>query len=177
MTRSWSIPLFVVTVVPPLAWAGCAGADPATKEDAPLHDAGTTDPFGNSSGGGNPEPNWQVIDDGGAAELPDGAIVYLALWDRPCPEGSPLDYATFAEPFFQSYCLACHSAQPRTARDGAPEGLNFDTLAEIQQHADAIWGVAGDGNMLMPQSGPSPSDDERNQLGAWLACGAPDSLD
>jgi uncharacterized membrane protein len=114
-----------------------------------------------------------LLDDGGTVLLPDGAVVYLMLWARPCPTPSTLEYATFADPFFETYCRSCHSAQRQGAeRADAPDGLNFDTLDEIRANADTIFSVAADANTLMPQAGPVPTHDERIQLGDWLACGA-----
>lgn len=136
---------------------------------------GAGDLFGNASGaGGGAAAGPMVIDDGGVALLPDGAVVYLMLWARPCPRDSTLSYASFGESFFTGYCLGCHGAQRKGAdRGGAPDGVDFDTLAEIRTRADAIFRLAADANTLMPDSGPRPSADERRMLGDWLACGTP----
>jgi hypothetical protein len=135
--------------------------------------AATANAFGNAAGHSAEASPLMLIDDGGAGVLPDGAIVYLALWARPCPQGNALTYDNFGRAFFQTYCLHCHSAQlSGKDRNGAPEGVNLDTLDAIVARKDHIWGLAADGNMLMPAAGAAPSSDERHSLGDWLACGA-----
>lgn len=92
-----------------------------------------------------------------------------------CPNQSTLTYESFGRAFMESYCTRCHSST-RTgfARSGAPTGHDFDTLSgillvaeHIDQHAAA--GPAGK-NTEMPPTDPKPSDEERRQLGGWLAC-------
>lgn len=164
---------------------GCSsgGAMPASGDDGPAAgagglDAGNSDPFGNASDAGSADTMLTLIDDGGAAVLSDGAIVYLALWDRPCPPDNTTSYEGFGQSFFQSYCLHCHSGQSiGQARNGAPVGLNFDTLQDVRAAAERIWLSAADGNQLMPLSGPRPTAAERKALGDWLACGAPSLSD
>jgi hypothetical protein len=136
--------------------------------------AGMTD-LGNMAGsGGRPMPLGQLIDDGGAILLPDGAVVYLAFAARPCPEGSTLSYENFGTPFFDTYCRRCHSsAGGGMPGQGAPAGIAFDDLDSIRTRMELIWSVAGDSHTLMPASGAAPTRDERHQLGDWLACGAP----
>jgi hypothetical protein len=142
----------------------------AINADRPVHDAG--DAFGNTAGSSaEHDPLLTLIDDGGEGVLPDGAIVYLALWARPCPTDSALTYESFGHGFFQSYCLRCHSAQ-NADRSGAPAGVNFDALDAIVARKETIWAVAADDNTLMPEAGTAPSPDARRLLGDWLACGA-----
>lgn len=127
--------------------------------------------FGNANGHASGPP-LELIDDGGAGMLPDGAIVVLELWARPCPAGTALTYESFGRQFFDNYCLRCHSAKlAGKDRGGAPQGMNFDTLDLITAHKDAIWHMAADTNMEMPAAGAAPSAAERRQLGDWLACG------
>jgi len=158
-----------------LAAAGCGGAangSSAMDTGEPAFDAG--DAFGNAAGGAAPrEPSLTLINDGGAGLLPDGAIVYLALWARPCPMDSTLSYESFGRNFFDLYCLRCHSAaREGIERGGAPPSANFDALDAISARKDAIWSMAADDNALMPAAGTAPSPAERRLLGDWLACGA-----
>lgn len=157
-----------------LACAACGGASGPAHDASPGHggaaDAG--DGFGNAAGHASGPP-LELIDDGGAGVLPDGAIVVLELWARPCPGATTLTYESFGRQFFQRYCLHCHSTTlAGMDRGGAPQGMNFDTLDLITAHKDAIWHMAADTNMEMPAAGPAPSAAERQQLGDWLACGA-----
>jgi uncharacterized membrane protein len=95
-----------------------------------------------------------------------------------CPDDSTLTYAEFGQPFFADYCTECHSVDA-VDRHGAPKSVNFDTQAEIQEHATKIDAAAGSGpdasNDWMPDGAAAsfPSDGEREQLAEWLACGAP----
>lgn len=92
-----------------------------------------------------------------------------------CPSDSTLTYESFGAPFMEAYCLRCHSsAVDIPGRGGAPLDVNFDTLAEILARADDIDRLAAAGpdsvNTYMPPSSPEPSEEERRQLGEWLAC-------
>jgi hypothetical protein len=169
--RAWPVVLLVACV-------GCsadASSTSAVNTAQPAHDAG--DGFGNAAGNSAARHAMlTLIDDGGAGVLPDGAVVYLALWARPCPRDSTLSYESFGRDFFQSYCLRCHSEQ-NTDRHGAPAGVNFDALDGIRAHEETIWALAADDNTAMPEAGTAPSLDERRSLGDWLACGAKSALD
>ncbi len=92
------------------------------------------------------------------------------------PGGTALTWENFGQAFVGKYCLSCHSqAVSGPARQCAPAGSNFDTVAgvhgssgEILEHATGRWAI-------MPPQGiePSPTVSERQQLGLWVACGAP----
>ena len=96
-----------------------------------------------------------------------------------CPTGSTLTYTNFGESFFTTYCTSCHSSTlTGSARQDAPDGFNYDTLAGIKENAAAIDSEAAGGpttiNTIMPEGGSTrPSDAIRKQLGEWLACGEP----
>jgi mono/diheme cytochrome c family protein len=139
------------------------------RDAAPGDDAGG---FDNPVAHDAAQPELMLLDGGGAARLPDGAIVYLALSARPCPDDNMLSYESFGQGFFDGYCQRCHGmASPD--RSGAPPGVTFDSLDSIREIAGEIWSVAADSNRLMPESGTAPSPAERIALGEWLACGAP----
>lgn len=94
-----------------------------------------------------------------------------------CPTANAPAYDSFGKPFFAAYCTDCHSATA-TNRHGAPAADNFDTEAEIRQHAAAIDAEAAAGpkatNTDMPDmTGPvhmPRTETERRQLGQFLAC-------
>jgi hypothetical protein len=95
-----------------------------------------------------------------------------------CPTDSSLTYDTFGSGFMEAYCLRCHSQTVTGVdREGAPSDHNFDTVNAIRGLADHIDEHAGAGpdatNTLMPPDDPRPSLEQRMQLSAWLACGAP----
>lgn len=97
----------------------------------------------------------------------------------PCPDGSTLTYESFGQNFFTTYCIRCHSVANvgSIARNGAPEDVNFDTIELIRPLARRIDFMAAIGpnreGRIMPLNGLRPSDAEREDLGRWLACGAP----
>jgi hypothetical protein len=96
-----------------------------------------------------------------------------------CPPGSTLTWDSFAQGFFASYCTRCHgSAVVGIDRNGAPVGYDWDDPAIVRMHLPIIETAAAAGpdaiNVFMPAlTPPEPTDAERDQLGEWLACGAP----
>jgi len=92
-----------------------------------------------------------------------------------CPPGSTLSYESFGADFMEAYCTRCHDSDLHGVdRHGAPLYHDFDTFDGIIVVADHIdeWAAAGPDatNTLMPPEGDAPTDDERLQLGEWLAC-------
>jgi uncharacterized membrane protein len=103
-------------------------------------------------------------------ETPSGAA---------CPSDSTPTYDNFGRAFMTNYCVQCHSSSVTgAARQGAPDDHNFDSLDAIHatelEHIDEV-AAAGPHhtNAIMPPTDPKPSLVERQQLGEWLACGAP----
>jgi len=95
-----------------------------------------------------------------------------------CPPTSTLTYATFGQPFMESYCTRCHSSTLSGAdRNGATTFHDFDTRLGVLQVADHVDQTAGSGpnatNEAMPPDGATPSLAEREMLAEWIACGAP----
>ncbi|HTL35260.1 MAG TPA: hypothetical protein VL326_19160 [Kofleriaceae bacterium] len=93
--------------------------------------------------------------------------------DYPCPDGgTQLTYESFGARFLDDNCNRCHSAGDGH-RHGAPESFRFDTLDDVQRHADRIFIRAATTNTTMPPGVNDPAPDAREQLAEWLACGAP----
>jgi hypothetical protein len=89
-----------------------------------------------------------------------------------------LTYTNFGQSFMQMYCVRCHSSQLKGPdRNGAPLLHDFDTLYGIKPFIPHIDETTASGpaatNTSMPVGAPEPSNDQRMQLGEWLACGAP----
>jgi uncharacterized membrane protein len=98
----------------------------------------------------------------------------MTLEERKCPPDSFLDYGNFGAGFLAEYCRGCHAAGvPESMRHGAPLDVNFDSVAEVRQHAARMYARAGDGYVSMPPAG-GPGIAQRTLLGEWLACGAPE---
>jgi hypothetical protein len=82
-------------------------------------------------------------------------------------------WAGFAQPFFASYCTRCHSSTlTGAARNGAPDGYNWDDEAAVRAHLDMIRTAVGVGN-FMPPSPPTPMCDERRRIVRWIDADAP----
>ena len=92
---------------------------------------------------------------------------------RDCPDEAWVTYESFGSPFLSNWCTGCHSSGLEAPdRQGAPLGMDFDTLAGARAHAVRIYARAGDANATMPPAS-GPHADERELLGDWLACGMP----
>jgi uncharacterized membrane protein len=111
-------------------------------------------------------------DDPPEGDAPDAGV----LVDASSPDAnavcanSTLTYANFAEPFFASYCLMCHS-ETVTNRRGAPAEVNFDRFDLVNEQKFRIKVRAGTGTSMPPAFGATPSADERASLVEWLDCG------
>ena len=94
-----------------------------------------------------------------------------------CPSGSQLSYESFGREFMQAFCIRCHTAAVSGAARQAPPDRNFDDLLSIRASAHVIDQQAVVGPVAsrdtMPPDDPKPTLQERQQLGEWLACGAP----
>lgn len=79
-----------------------------------------------------------------------------------------LTWANFGDGFFLNYCRACHSEDARDRFD-APEGINFDTRAEVQQWRSLIrTAVLVDGDMPV---GGGVYEADLEFLDLFLECG------
>ena len=76
-------------------------------------------------------------------------------------------WAGWGDGFFGTYCRACHSASA-AERSGAPEGIDFDQLEEIQTWRSSIESAVLDRG-TMPVGGGVPSE-QLDRLAAFLAC-------
>ncbi|MBK9034236.1 MAG: hypothetical protein IPL61_23730 [Myxococcales bacterium] len=95
-----------------------------------------------------------------------------------CPPTSTTTWVSFGEAFMTRYCTRCHATDLVGAdRHGAPSFHDFDTpfgVRVVRAHIDET-SAAGPAavNTSMPPDGERPTLAERQQLGEWLACGAP----
>lgn len=84
-----------------------------------------------------------------------------------CDTGPPLSWESWGHGFFTSYCQPCHSVGA-PQRYGAPEGLNFDTEAQVRASAAEIRTSVLDLE-TMPVGGGVP-DEQRALLDQFLRC-------
>lgn len=98
------------------------------------------------------------VDTGEQADHPDDTateVICDASWDA------------WGAGFFRTYCAACH-AQNSPNRHDAPEGVDFDTLSEVQAQMHRVRARVLD-EQSMPVGGGVP-EDVLNQLETWLDC-------
>ncbi len=93
--------------------------------------------------------------------------------DLLCLEGTFLSYGTFAQDFFQHYCLMCHSsARTENDRYGAKVGMDFDSYELIAQYNEEILSsVTGDSATMPPAQTINTTD--LRLIEEWLTCGFP----
>ena len=106
---------------------------------------------------------------------PNGCMSY-----RDIPTATPgddiggHDYATFADPFFRTYCARCHSVT-RTGDDrhGSPDDVNLDDESSVRANLVRIRTVLGETN-YMPFDDPSLiTCEQRRTMLEWIDVGAP----
>jgi hypothetical protein len=96
-----------------------------------------------------------------------------------CPPSNAPTAQSFGTAFLETYCLSCHSQSVTgAARQGATMGVDFDTLDDVRRQLALIdMHVAARPNAtntgMPPAQRPQPTQQERELLGQWLACGAP----
>ncbi len=84
-----------------------------------------------------------------------------------CDSAPPVTWANWADGFFSSYCRACHSSGT-AERYGAPEGVDFDTLADVIQWRERIQVRTLEAED-MPVGG-GVYDEDLELLQVWLEC-------
>ena len=94
------------------------------------------------------------------------------LEDEPCPPDSELTYGNFGGAFVDANCQRCHASASED-RNGAPSSFTLDTADDVRDHRERIFARAAGSNTSMPPGPDDPSDEEREMLAEWLACGAP----
>lgn len=102
-----------------------------------------------------------------------GCWVYESFDDATCPdEGTEHSYDSFGRGFMVQHCQSCHASRALD-RQGAPPAYVFDTVEDVRRFADRIYERSAAGNASMPPGPDDPSEEERDALAEWLACGAP----
>ena len=81
-------------------------------------------------------------------------------------------WSSYAMGFFAGYCTRCHStANTGSARNGAPDGYNWDDQASVNAHLAEIRDAVGVSN-FMPLNPPNPACSERKRIVRWIDSGA-----
>lgn len=84
------------------------------------------------------------------------------------PEGTSLTYENFGERFFLVHCVSCHGGA------NSYSGRSFTTVDAIRAQRERIFVNSALDNTAMPPGPDDPSEEEREDLAEWLACGAPE---
>lgn len=99
-----------------------------------------------------------------------------SLVDQQATPGDPIDgdtWDTYAQGFFAMWCTRCHAtANAGDARNGAPDGYNWDDPASVRTHLSEIRKAVGVVN-FMPFNPPDPSCADRQRIVRWIDAAAP----
>ena len=88
-----------------------------------------------------------------------------------CPSDSTAQEMAGAQAITDN-CLLCHSASVAgVARQGAPSSRNFDTAADVMQHASRIHARVQAGSMPPSTVGGSLGTADQEAVRVFLACG------
>lgn len=85
-----------------------------------------------------------------------------------CADAPQVTWESFGQGFFENYCRSCHSSTAQN-RYGAPEGLDFDTEAQVQQYESLVRATVLE-DASMPVGGGVFVDD-LTLLEIYLDCG------
>lgn len=86
-----------------------------------------------------------------------------------CTDAPIATYETFGKGFMTQNCQTCH-ASTQTDREGAPDGVYFDTAAQVWELKDRVLARSATATPEMPPLGGT-TDDDRYLLEVWLTCG------
>jgi uncharacterized membrane protein len=93
--------------------------------------------------------------------------------DGPAAAGSADVEFAEARQIVERRCTPCHSSEPtQEGITAAPAGIRFDTAEQIAAQADAIRAQAVDSRAMPLGNVTGMTDEEREQLGAWIEQGA-----
>jgi uncharacterized membrane protein len=119
------------------------------------------------------QPDWRLWP---AAAVPILVAVVLTLAGHPSlPMTADVAPVKFAEvrQIVDQRCHVCHSVRPKFPGFAeAPKGIMFDTPAQIRQHAPEILAQAVKTHTMPLGNVTEITDQERNQLGAWIEAGS-----
>jgi hypothetical protein len=87
----------------------------------------------------------------------------------PCLTEPSLTWENFGQKTLKQYCVSCHSdLSEGTERNGAPDGVNFNTWDDAILWADRILVRVLEDSTMPPAQGMD--DAEKGQLEEWLHC-------
>ena len=160
-----------------LLLAGCGGSSGGSTDK----DSGAGGGGGVAAGGGGSAGGGGTAGGGGGASGTGDMTMVLAngCAALTSPVAAPGDdiggdtWATYAQGFFAQWCTRCHSSTlTGNARNGAPDGYNWDQQASVKSHGTMIRAEVG-ANDEMPLNAPFPTCADRLRISKWLDAGQP----
>jgi len=105
-------------------------------------------------------------------------MIVFVSW-RPHSQTPPVEAAGFtaqdAHQIIEMHCASCHSETPTDdIFTDAPGDVRFDTLEDIRLMSGRIQARAVDTDTMPPGNLTEMTEEERAQLGAWIASGMPE---
>ena len=79
-----------------------------------------------------------------------------------------VSYESFGQGFIKENCQSCHSSESQN-RYGAPEGVTFDSKAQVLERIEDIYRVTLSEEADMPPSG-GLFENDITLLELWLVC-------
>lgn len=96
------------------------------------------------------------------------AMIMTAPVARDYGDGKVSDMAVLD--LMQKHCTSCHAAAPTSDMvDEAPQGLEFESIADIKRYMDRIKAQSVDSDAMPLGNESGMTDAERTTLGAWIA--------
>lgn len=96
-----------------------------------------------------------------------GGADSVAVAPAACAEAPEVTWDNWGHGFFLTYCGACHSTASAN-RNGAPDGVNFDSEAEVAEWSERIRVRVLEENTMPMGGGVYPED--LDLLKVMLAC-------
>ncbi|MEH6633369.1 MAG: urate hydroxylase PuuD [Halopseudomonas aestusnigri] len=96
------------------------------------------------------------------------AMIMTAPVARDYGDGKVSDTAVLN--LMQKHCTSCHAAVPTSDMvDEAPQGLEFESIADIKRYMDRIKAQSVDSDAMPLGNETGMTETERTTLGAWIA--------
>lgn len=122
-------------------------------------------------GGGDDQPTADTGTTGDDTLLVDTAVDTsppVGSLTTFCDEQPVTTWENFGAGFMTQHCQSCHASGAQE-RNGAPDGVVFDTEDDVVAFGERVLVRVVDDGSMPPQGGPT--DDERYLVDVWLSCG------
>ncbi len=100
-----------------------------------------------------------------------GIIIAVALWIQPAPRAnasdSPKVTSETAYGIIRQRCYGCHAEQPTLIGGGAPKGVMFENIAQMEQHAEGIYKQTVELKIMPLGNITQMTEEERDLIAKW----------